>query len=123
MLNALLYTLLTVLGCAICVAPAFFYRWLCWILHVPLGWIRSFFRWVNWEKLSTITLGAALFLVTSLTAYAAWDASPAPDSGLDKGIYEGLRIAFLFLRETAHSSGTIWPPALLHPEASYGFGF
>ena len=94
MLNALLYTLLTVLGCAVCVAPAFFYRWLCWILHVPLGWIRSFFRWVNWEKLSTITLGAALFLVTSLTAYAAWDASPAPDSGLDKGIYEGLRIAF-----------------------------
>jgi hypothetical protein len=94
MLNALLYTLLTVLGCAIFVAPAFFYRWLCWILHFPLGWIRSFFRWVNLEKLSTITLGAALILVTSLTAHATWDASPPPDSGLDKGIYEGLRIAF-----------------------------
>ena len=94
MLNALLYTLLTALVCAIFVAPAFFYRWLCWILHFPLGWIRSFFRWVNLEKLSTITLGAALILVTSLTAHAAWDASPSPDSGLDKGIYEGLRIAF-----------------------------
>ena len=94
MLNALLYTLLTALGCTIFVAPAFFYRWLCWILHFPLGWIRSFFRWVNWEKLSTITLGVALILVTSLTAHAAWDASPPPDSGLDKGIYEGLRIAF-----------------------------
>lgn len=94
MLNALLYTLLTALVCAIFVAPAFFYRWLCWILHFPLGWIRSFFRWVNLEKLSTITLGAALILVTSLTAHAAWDASPPPDSGLDKGIYEGLRIAF-----------------------------
>lgn len=94
MLNALLYTLLTALVCAIFVAPAFFYRWLCWILHFPLGWIRRFFRWVNWEKLSTITLGAALILVTSLTAHAAWNASPSPDSGLDKGIYEGLRIAF-----------------------------
>ena len=94
MLNALLFTLLTALGCTIFVAPAFFYRWLCWILHIPLGWIRRFFRWVNWERLSTITLGAALILVTFLTANATWNASPSPDSGLDKGIYEGLRIAF-----------------------------
>ena len=94
MLNALLYTLLTALGCAIFVAPAFFYRWLCWILHVPLGWIRSFFRWVNWEKVSMFTLAGSLFLVTLLTTFVSRHPDIPLDPEIDTSIYEGLRVAF-----------------------------
>lgn len=94
MLNALLYTLLTALGCSIFVAPAFFYRWLCWILHVPLGWIRSFFRWVNWEKVSMFTLAGSLILVTLLTTFVSRHPDIPLDPEIDNSIYEGLRVAF-----------------------------
>ena len=94
MLNALLYTLLTALGCAIFVASAFFYRWLCWILHVPLGWIRSFFRWVNWEKVSMFTLAGSLILVTLLTTFVSRRPDIPLDPEIDTSIYEGLRVAF-----------------------------
>ena len=94
MLDALIYILLTLLGCGIFVCAPFLYRWVCWLLHFPLDCVRRILRWINWEKVTMFILAGSAALVTILTVAVRWGQPAVPDEGIDIGIYEGLRVAF-----------------------------
>lgn len=119
MLDALIYILLTLLGCGIFVCTPFLYRWVCWLLHFPLHFVRRILRWINWEKLSMFTLAGSAALVTILTVAVRWGQPAVPDEGIDIGIYEGLRVAFSIFE----GDSALFRDHLLSSSLSAGEGF
>lgn len=69
-------------------------RKVCSFMYRPMMWIRKKIRSVNWEKASLLVLSGSLFLVMSLTLAGIWGKAAIPEEGIDRGIFEALRVAF-----------------------------